>query len=134
MFGLFGCGSNVNHNSNGNQSIAEEQVPVRPYAELQMPDNVDMGVFEGDHTVRSITLQMANIGTDTLYVLGVQPECECTTIADLDSIVPPHVNGHVTVQLDLTDYPTDTIWKSFSIISNDRNGQVKTVTVFGVRK
>lgn len=112
---------------------AAEQRPARPYAELYVPTNVDMGVFEGDELVKSVTLQLSNYGTDTLYVLGVEPECDCVKIIDYSPKVAPNVNAHLTVQLDVSEY-ADTVRKVFGIISNDRLERVKRVTLFGVRK
>ena len=140
-FLLFICGivaAIVSCQQTGNKSSAEqdavtEQRPTVPYAEVNIPQNVDMGIFEGDELVKSVTLQMSNLGTDTLYVLGVEPECDCVQILDYSSKVAPNVNGHVTVQLDVSEY-SDTVRKVFGIISNDRLERVKRVTVFGVRK
>lgn len=121
------------NNSSAEQDIVTEQRPTGPYAEVNVPLKVDMGTFEGDELVKTATLQLGNIGTDTLYVLGVEPECDCVQILDYTSKVAPHVNGHVTVQFDVSEY-SDTVRKVFGIISNDRLERVKRVTLFGVRK
>ncbi len=132
---LISCTSNsTKPESVAKAEVAEQQAPSRPYAELHVPQTIDMGVFEGDQLVKETTIQLTNTGTDDLVILGAQPECNCTQILYIDSVIPAGQRGRVTVSQDLSEYPADTIRKQFGILSNDRHEQVKRITLIGVRR
>ena len=130
---LMACGGQ-SQKGQGDAEAPEEQAPARPYAELQVPLKVDMGVFEGEQMVKETTIQLTNTGTDVLYILGAQPDCYCTEVVYIDSVIPAGQRGRLTIRQDLSDFPADTIRKEFGIISNDRREQVKHVMVYGVRR
>lgn len=113
------------------QNNSTEQLP---YAELKMPAKVDMGVFEGDQLKKSTTILIQNIGNDTLYIHGAQVECDCTELHLNDSVVAPYMSTSIDVTLDLSEYPNDTIYKTFGVLSNSRTGNVIRCDVFGLRK
>ena len=113
---------------------AQAETEQLPYAEINMPKKVNMGIFEGSELKKTTTIKTGNIGTDTLYLRGAQAECECTEHQLRDSVVPPHSSTSIEVTLDLSDYPNDTIYKTFGVISNSRTGNVTRCDVFGVRK
>ena len=115
-------------------AAAEEQVPTAPYAELIVPERVDMGVFEGDNLKKTTTLQLSNVGTDTLFILSVIPDCDCTGVVYVDSVVAPQSRGRLELSLDLSGYPADTIYKDVGILSNNRKGRSQKITVFGLRQ
>lgn len=113
------------------QNNSTEQLP---YAELKMPAKVDMGVFEGDQLKKSTTILIQNIGNDTLYIRGAKAECDCTELHLNDSVVAPYRSTSIDVTLDLSEYPNDTIYKTFGVLSNSRTGNVIRCDVFGLRK
>lgn len=130
---LFACGGQSQRIQEPSEST-QDQVPVRPYAELQVPLKVDLGVFEDGQMVKESTIQLTNTGTDTLHILGAQPDCYCTQIVYFDSVIPAGQRGRLTFTQDLSDFPADTIRKEFGIISNDRREQVKHITIVGVKR
>lgn len=111
---------------------SEDKLPPLPRAEISMSSIIDMGVFTKEDIKKSTLVSLTNIGTDTLVIVGAQPECECTTATVIDSIVPPHGTGRMQVSLDLKGYPADTIYKDISIVSNHLEGKVLTFRLMGV--
>lgn len=99
------------------------------FARLEVPATLDIGQFSEFSPLMSTTILIKNSGNDTLYVLGVVPECDCTELTLLDSIIPPCSSGRVQVKQDLSLYPADTIRKDFSIISNSYDERVRRVTL-----
>ena len=110
-----------------------DAVPEK-HAQLVVTSRIDMGVFEGEELVKSSMMSLTNAGNDTLYLLSAQPECDCTTVEIIDSVVPPKANGRLKVTLDLTTYPSDTIYKDIDIISNSYGNRVQRFMVYGIRK
>ncbi len=108
--------------------------PSRPYAELKVPAKVDMGTFTNAELKKTTTLLVENTGTDTLYISAALPDCDCTEILYLDSVIAPGHNGQLTTSLDLTTYPSDTIRKEIGILSNDYKERVKRVMLIGLRQ
>lgn len=104
------------------------------YAQLEAPTEVDLGIFDADHLIKSQTIEFRNTGNDTLFVLAAMPECECTEVELLDSAIAPHALGRIRASLNLEGYPADTIRKDFGIISNNYGERVVRVTLVGVRQ
>ena len=111
---------------------SEKEVDEKPYAEISISPVIDMGVFKEGELKKSTLISLTNVGTDTLVIFGATPECECTTANVIDSVIPPHATGRMEVSLDVTGYPVDTLYKDINIVSNDKNGQVKTFRLMGV--
>ena len=121
-------------NSQTTVTVTAEESPSEPYAKLVVSPTIDLGIFEGDDMKKTATLLLTNMGTDTLHILSVQPECDCTTLQVLDSAIAPHSNGRIEATLDLTGYPNDTIYKEVAIISNDYQEHVKRFNLKGLVK
>lgn len=131
---LFLSGCQNKKNKEPEVTIIEEEVPTEPFAKLVISPKIDLGVFEGSNKMKSTTLMLTNVGTDTLHIIGAQPDCDCTTIHHVDSIIPPRGNGLIELTLDLTNYPADTIYNEVAIISNDYQERVKRFYLVGVNK
>lgn len=129
---LSGC--QQSKSSQPSVTVTAEEPPSEHYAKLVVSPTIDLGVFEGDNMRKTATLLLTNMGTDTLHILGAQPECDCTTLQVLDSTISPHSNGRLEVTLDLTGYPNDTIYKEVAIISNDIQEHVKRFNLKGLVK
>lgn len=115
-------------------TLSDGSVIPEKYARLEVPTEVDLGVFDLDHIVKSQIVKFRNTGNDTLYVLAAMPECDCTEVELLDSAIAPQAMGRVRASLNLNDYPADTIRKDFGIISNNYGERVVRVTLVGVRQ
>ncbi len=132
---LTSCNQSAKPKVQEEQVIAQtQQVPDRPYAQFEIAPRLDLGVFEGDHLKQSKDIMFTNTGTDTLRVISAVPECDCTEVLYMDSIVAPHSNGRMTISLDLSSYPQDTIYKDIGIVTNSYKDHASTFTIFGVRK
>ena len=95
-----------------------------PYARISAPKDIDMGVFDAEHLVKSVVLKVNNTGTGPLYINTLMPECDCTTLEISDSVVAPKSDTRITVTMDVTEYTPGKIHKSFSIISNSVDNHV----------
>ena len=111
-----------------------EPVSHCPYAELRVPQTVDLGIFQGEDMKHSVTIALTNLGNDTLVILKVLPDCDCVEVERYDSLVAPGQHGCLTTSLNLTDYPADTIYKELGILSNSRSGNVTRITLFGLKQ
>jgi hypothetical protein len=111
-----------------------EEIPTVPYAKLQVYDPIDLGVFEGEHLQREVTMQLANVGNDTLRITAALPDCNCMEILRVDSTILPGGKGALVLSLDLSGYPKDTIYQELGIMSNSYKERARKITVFGIRK
>ena len=122
----------------GNSSKAADQqvkeTPDAPFARLQVPLKVDMGDFDSNTQPKTVTLEVANTGTDTLYILGVMPDCECTTAAIADSVIAPMQKTTLTATLDLRDFLAGDVDKAIAIASNNIDGKFTRLRLVGHRK
>ena len=123
---LFSCGSGSKQQEKSKKELLEESISTRttPYARISAPKNVDMGVFDAEHLQKSVVVKVDNIGTDTLYITSVLPECDCTTLELSDSVVAPKSDTRITVTMDISEYTPGEVHKSFSIISNSVDNHV----------
>lgn len=140
---LVGChASSASHQSEASATdddgsrpvVQSSSVPSVPYADLVIAQTVDMGTFEGDQLKKTMELTFENKGTAPLVITHAMPDCDCTEILAIDSVVAPNATGSVTVSLDLSGYPADTIRKDFGILSNDYQERATRVTLLGLRK
>lgn len=90
-----------------------------------------MGTFQGAEMKKTVDIKVENVGNESLQIIHLSPECDCTTVSVSDSVIPPGSMTLVHATLDLSGYPTDTIRKRFSILSNSQKDHVATVTLKG---
>ena len=123
---MFSCGSGSKQQEKSEKELLEESISTRttPYARISAPKNIDMGVFDAEHLQKSVVVKVDNIGTDTLYITSVLPECDCTTLELSDSVVAPKSDTRITVTMDISEYTPGEVHKSFSIISNSVDNHV----------
>ena len=123
---LFSCGSGSKQQVKSEKELLEESIATRTttYARISAPKNIDMGVFDAEHLQKSVVVKVDNIGTDTLYITSVLPECDCTTLELSDSVVAPKSDTRITVTMDISEYTPGEVHKSFSIISNSVDNHV----------
>ena len=110
---------------------AEEIIAARPHAQISIPAEVDMGIFQGSEMKKTVDIQVENIGNTPLYINYLSPECNCTEVSVKDSVVAPGATTQIHATLDLSGYPADTIRKNFSVISNSQKKHVATVVLKG---
>ena len=103
----------------------------RPYAQISVPLEVDMGTFQGNEMKKTVDIQVENVGDGPLQIGYLSSECDCTTVSVVDSVVAPGAATLLHATLDLSGYPADTIRKQFSIISNSLKDRVVTITLKG---
>lgn len=99
------------------------------FARLEVPEIVDMGIFDYETPIKTTEIVFRNSGDEKLCINGVVPECECTRIIRVDSVVPPKGIGKIVVSLDMSKYLADTIFKAIHIISNDPDKNVFEVNL-----
>ena len=105
----------------------------RPMARISIPECVDMGTFPSDVAEKNVTLELRNVGDDTLFVYSILPDCNCVTVSIKDSILPPYDATTVQASLNLESYfKGDTIAKQFVITSNSVDERHKRVTLIGI--
>lgn len=123
---LFSCGSGSKQQVKSEKELLEESIATRTttYARISAPKNIDMGIFDAEHLQKSLVVKVDNIGTDTLYITSVLPECDCTTLDLSDSVVAPKSDTRITVTMDISEYTPGKVHKSFSIISNSVDNHV----------
>lgn len=110
---------------------AEAVIAARPHPQIVVPTEVDMGTFQGDEMKKEVDIKVENTGNDSLYINHLSPECDCTDVSIVDSVIAPGAATLVHATLDLSGYPADTIRKRFSIISNSLKDHVATITLKG---
>lgn len=130
LIGIIACKQTANEHPT---SVAIQD-SLEPYAELRIREKVDLGLFNANNMEKSVGLELANVGTDTLYILGVLPDCDCTTLQLADSVIPPHSATVLTASLNLTEYLSGKTVKQFSILSNNKNNRVTRVTLIGTKE
>ena len=130
---LTACGKKQ-HQDTAAADSATVQIPSTPYPRISAPTDIDMGVFDANHLQKTVVMKFNNIGTDTLYIQSVMPECDCTTLELSSDKVPPREDARVTVTLDLSEYVPGKITKQFSIISNSIDNRVLFVNLNAERK
>lgn len=63
-----------------------------------LPSSVDFGQIKAGKTV-SISLQLSNSGSDSIFIREIIPSCPCITVAETDSVITP--NGAASLALTL---------------------------------
>ena len=117
------------------QQTSENPAETIPSAKLYIPRRVNLGDFDANNIKKSATLELRNIGDDTLYILAVRPDCDCVEVATVDSVVAPGAATSVHASLDMSDYLLgDTVVKQFVITSNSANERHVRVSLVGVLK
>lgn len=61
-------------------------------------NTIDLGYVPSDTTLTA-TFQFQNIGTDTLFIEFINPDCSCTDYTLSDSIVAPNGNGSIQLTI-----------------------------------
>lgn len=113
---------------------SSEMTDIPKFAKIVAPEVVDMGIFDKEHSIKIADVEVLNSGESTLFIRSVVPECDCTEILSVDSLVEPHEIGKIVVSLDMTKYPADTIYKTIHILSNDPECRVLNVNLMADRR
>ena len=79
-------------------------------------------------------MKIDNVGTDTLYITSLLPECDCTTLEISDSAVAPKGDARITVSMDMSEYTPGKVHKSFSITSNSVDNHVLHIGLDCIRE
>jgi hypothetical protein len=115
-------------------AVAVDSVAPGSYARISAPESIDMGVFDAEHLQKSVVMKIDNVGTDTLYISSLLPECDCTTLEISDSAVAPKGDARITVTMDMSEYTPGKIRKSFSITSNSVDNHVLHIGLDCIRE
>ncbi len=127
------CGAGTQSQS-ASDAVAVDSIAPGPYARISAPESIDMGVFDAEHLQKSVVMKIDNVGTDTLYISSLLPECDCTTLEISDSAVAPKGDARITVTMDLSEYIPGKIRKSFSVISNSVDDNVLHIGLDCIRE
>lgn len=131
FFVFLSCQDNQRKDEASVRLKGSESVDTLPHAQISVPLEVDMGTFQGSEMEKTVDIKVENVGGEPLYIDYLSPECDCTAVSVVDSVVAPGAATLVHATLDLSGYPADTIRKRFSIISNSRKDHVVTITLKG---
>ena len=127
------CGAGTRSQS-ASDTVAGDSVAPGPYARISAPQTIDMGVFDAEHLQKSVVMKIDNVGTDTLYITSLLPECDCTTLEISDSAVAPKGDARITVSMDMSEYTPGKVHKSFSITSNSVDNHVLHIGLDCIRE
>jgi hypothetical protein len=127
------CGAGTRSQS-ASDAVAGDSVAPGPYARISAPQTIDMGVFDAEHLQKSVVMKIDNVGTDTLYITSLLPECDCTTLEISDSAVAPKGDARITVSMDMSEYTPGKVHKSFSITSNSVDNHVLHIGLDCIRE
>ena len=127
------CGAGTRSQS-ASDAVAGYSIAPGPYARISAPQTIDMGVFDAEHLQKSVVMKIDNVGTDTLYISSLLPECDCTTLEISDSAVAPKGDARITVTMDLSEYIPGKVRKSFSITSNSVDHHVLHIGLDCIRE
>ena len=127
------CGAGSKSQS-ASDAVAVDSVAPGSYARISAPESIDMGVFDAEHLQKSVVMKIDNVGTDTLYISSLLPECDCTTLEISDSAVAPKGDARITVTMDLSEYTPGKIRKSFSVTSNSVGNHVLHIGLDCIRE
>lgn len=116
----------------GGKNANENEQPGN--AILEIPERVDMGEFEGPYYKKFVNIEFKNTGTDTLYIHTAVPDCDCTELEVVDSIVAPQNTGLIKAYLDLSGFPEIESEKQFFVLSNNSKTKAVYVTLVGRKK
>jgi len=64
------------------------------------------------------TVVVKNVGTDTLQILNVRPDCGCTVAPIEKNILPPGDSTKIQIEFDIRNF-TGLVTKNINIFSND---------------
>ena len=127
------CGAGSKSQS-ASDAVAVDSVAPGSYARISAPESIDMGVFDAEHLQKSVVMKIDNVGTDTLYISSLLPECDCTTLEISDSAVAPKGDARITVSMDMSEYTPGKVHKSFSITSNSVDNHVLHIGLDCIRE
>ena len=127
------CGAGTQSQS-ASDAVAVDSVAPGSYARISAPESIDMGVFDAEHLQKSVVMKIDNVGTDTLYISSLLPECDCTTLEISDSAVAPKGDARITVSMDMSEYTPGKVHKSFSITSNSVDNHVLHIGLDCIRE
>lgn len=127
------CGAGTRSQS-ASDAVVGDSVAPGPYARISAPQTIDMGVFDAEHLQKSVVMKIDNVGTDTLYITSLLPECDCTTLEISDSAVAPKGDARITVSMDMSEYTPGKVHKSFSITSNSVDNHVLHIGLDCIRE
>ena len=127
------CGAGTQSQS-ASDAVAVDSVAPGSYARISAPESIDMGVFDAEHLQKSVVMKIDNVGTDTLYISSLLPECDCTTLEISDSAVAPKGDARITVTMDMSEYTPGKVHKSFSITSNSVDNHVLHIGLDCIRE
>ena len=127
------CGAGSKSQS-ASDAVAGDSVAPGAYARISAPESIDMGVFDAEHLQKSVVMKIDNVGTDTLYITSLLPECDCTTLEISDSAVAPKGDARITVSMDMSEYTPGKVHKSFSITSNSVDNHVLHIGLDCIRE
>lgn len=127
------CGAGTRSQS-ASDAVAGDSIAPGPYARISAPQTIDMGVFDAEHLQKSVVMKIDNVGTDTLYITSLLPECDCTTLEISDSAVAPKGDARITVSMDMSEYTPGKVHKSFSITSNSVDNHVLHIGLDCIRE
>ena len=89
---------------------------AQPKLTIDKPD-VDLGIFySGD--MRQGTIRISNIGTDTLQIFSVRPQCGCTTVKQPKAYLLPNQSDMIEVEFNSSGY-SGSVEKHVTISTND---------------
>ena len=127
------CGAGSKSQS-ASDAVAVDSVAPGSYARISAPESIDMGVFDAEHLQKSVVMKIDNVGTDTLYISSLLPECDCTTLEISDSAVAPKGDARITDSMDMSEYTPGKVHKSFSITSNSVDNHVLHIGLDCIRE
>ena len=105
---------------------------ARAQAKIELPKGatVDLGdAYEGSKA--NGTVEVKNIGTDTLFITEVKAQCGCTAamMSDQDKKIAPKAIGKLSLAFDTHNYGGQKVTKQVYVSSNDTANPKVTVTL-----
>jgi hypothetical protein len=79
-------------------------LPFAAYAAVRVPQSeIDLGRIYRDEP-QKIVFTLLNVSDDTLYILDIEPSCDCTTAQIVPDPIPPRGEGQVLTFFDPMGY------------------------------
>ncbi len=79
-------------------------LPLAAYSAVRVPQSeIDLGRIYRDEP-QKIVFTLLNVSDDTLYVLDIEPSCDCTTAQIVPDPIPPGGEGQVLTFFDPMGY------------------------------
>lgn len=90
-------------------------------------------INEGKTAFIRHTFTLKNAGDSALKIIKIKANCSCTSY-NIDSVIPPHRSGHITMELDLSEVSETNFYKSLLVRTNDPRSPGMRLAISGTLK